>query len=79
MSQSISISSSIDELKAKGYFEFKGRKKEQTLIHETKRKKSTKKEKRGSSHFKILPVKFNNHTPYKVWFSKIYYSSKNLN
>ena len=53
MSQSISISSSIDELKAKGYFEFKGRKKEQTLIHETKRKKSTKKENRGSSHFKI--------------------------
>ena len=56
MSQSISMNSSIDELKAKGYFEFKGRKKEQTLIsqtHRKKSKKSIKKEKRGSSHLKI--------------------------
>ena len=32
MSQSMSMNSSIDELKAKGYFEFKGRKNEETLI-----------------------------------------------
>jgi len=50
------MNSSIDELKAKGYFEFKGRKNEQTLIQKTRRKKSKKsikKDKRGKSHLKI--------------------------
>ena len=50
------MNSSNEELKEKGYFEFKGRKKEQSLIQKTRRKKSKKsikKEKRGSSHLKI--------------------------